>query len=282
MNKLIIILFLTFFGVVKAQNELKVGEKAPEIVFVKSFPNEYSIPSNKTIVLDFWATWCGPCIASLIEHNHLVEKYSKEIEFIAITDNTSRNVDGFIKSKNFKNKFIIDQDTTSFNNYGVKGIPYLFVIGKDRIIKWAGHSRQLKENDLKEILGQEVTDNQPMKNLPKRQNIDEDKLNSLDKYVLTIKNKELLNKSRSILVGKIDDTGKGNYSNAPEWEGNLTVINYDLNKLVKRTQSYFSDRKLVCDKESKNGYDFINVPFNDFEVMNEFLLKNYGIHFKKE
>ena len=282
MKKLTILIFLTFFGVIKAQNELKVGEKAPEIIFDKSFPTEYKIPDNKIIVLDFWATWCGPCVASLIEHNHLVDKYSKEIEFIAITDNTSRNVGEFIKSKDFKNMFIIDKDTTTFNNYGVNGIPYLFVIDKNKVIRWAGHSRNLMENDLKAILGQKLSNEITKDNLPKRQKIDQNKISSLDRYKLVIENKYLLERNKSILVGKIDDNNKGNYSNAPEWEGSLTVINYNLNQLIKKTQTYFNDRILVSDIKSKTGYDFIKVPFDDFKIMNRFLLENYGISFKKE
>lgn len=282
MKNLYLIISFLILGNLNAQNELKVGEKAPDILFEKSFPTEYEIPDKKIIVLDFWATWCGPCIASLIEHNRLVDKYSKEIEFIAITDNTSRNVSGFIKSKNFKNTFVIDRDTTTFNNYGVNGIPYLFVIDKNKVIKWAGLSRNLKENDLKKLLGMKYIEDNSKKILPKSGILNDSIKTSLDSYKLQIINKELLDKTRTILVGKIDDNGKGNYSNAPQWDGSLTVINYNLSMLTSRTQTYFVDRILVNEITSEIGYDFIQVPFKDFETMNNYLSKNYGISYKKE
>ena len=139
---ILIFCFTNIFG----QNELKIGDKSKQIEFSKSFPKNYEIPKDKPLFLDFWATWCGPCVAGLIEHKELVKKYSKIIEFIAITDSTSKNVQKFIINNKFENKFIIDKDSSTFGNYGVNGIPYAFLIDTNKIIIWSGYSRDFKES----------------------------------------------------------------------------------------------------------------------------------------
>jgi thiol-disulfide isomerase/thioredoxin len=119
-----------------AQNELSIGKQAPTIQFQKAYPSEYNIPKNKPIILDFWATWCGPCVAGLIENNKLVKKYQNQIEFIAITDTTSKKVAEFIQSRNFNHTFLIDKDTQTFSGYGISAIPRAFIIDGNAVIQW--------------------------------------------------------------------------------------------------------------------------------------------------
>lgn len=125
-----------------AQNKLKVGEQARQIEFQKAFTKDYKVPKNKPIILDFWATWCGPCVAGLIETNEFIDLYKDKFEFIAITDTTSVNIDKFIKSRNFKHHFLLDNGKT-FQNFGVTDIPHAYIIDKNGIIKWSGNGREV-------------------------------------------------------------------------------------------------------------------------------------------
>lgn len=259
-----------------AQNELKAGAVAPEILFKKSFPDDYKIPNHKPVILDFWDTSCAPCVGALIESNYLVEKYANQIEFIAITYNTSRKVEAFIKKRNFKHKFIIDKDTITFRKYGVYGIPHAFIIDTGRIIRWAGHSRNLKEEMIEEFLATNRVAPSKDKTAFKKDRFDRLPISSV-KYKITVLNRKVLKKHQSIVMGETDNKFKGSYSNAPESEGCLTVINFSLSELTERTQPYFRNIPLKCDSRSSQGYDFIKVPFSSFEEMNKFLRKEYGI-----
>lgn len=140
MKKYNVLLTIAILGVnyIFCQDNLKVGTVAPLIDFQISYPSNYTIPQNKAIILEFWATWCGPCVYSLIEQNTIVQKYNQTIDFVSITDSTSSNVEAFIKKKGLKQNFIIDNNSSTHLRYFVSSIPQCFLIDKNRIIRWKG------------------------------------------------------------------------------------------------------------------------------------------------
>jgi len=148
---LIALISLNVF-ILNAQNELRVGAKAPLIFFEHSFLDGYKIPENKPILLDFWATWCSPCVAGLIEWNENDERFSDKIEFVAISDMSSKNVESFIKSRGLSQHFVMDSLGRSMQRFGVYSLPYAFLIDKNRIIQWSGHANLLTPEMLDEFL----------------------------------------------------------------------------------------------------------------------------------
>ena len=63
-------------------------------------------------------------------------------------------------------------------------------------------------------------------------------------------------------------------------EEKLTVINYTLSKFIKRTSGYFINENLVGEFDDSTGYDFIKIPFDNYENMNNYLEKFYGVKFQ--
>ncbi len=130
-----------------------VGSPAPEfggkqflnLPATMSSPVTLASLRGKVVVLDFWATWCGPCVASI---PHLIELHNKYADqglvIIGHTDASSTNLEAFIKAKNMP--YLISVGADIGDAYGVTGIPQVFVIDPDGKIAWGGHPAGLEES----------------------------------------------------------------------------------------------------------------------------------------
>ena len=84
---------------------LDVGSKAPSLDiehWVSDRNGEFShtteLESDKVYVIEFWATWCGPCIASMPHISEVQDKYADQgVQIISVSDETLEEVNEFLK-----------------------------------------------------------------------------------------------------------------------------------------------------------------------------------------
>lgn len=93
---------------------------------------------GKVVVVEFWATWCGPCVAGIPHLNELHEKYGpKGLVILSLTDEKKEVVQAFIQKKPMK--YALGCGSQTLRAYGVNGIPQAFLIGRDGTLLWEGH-----------------------------------------------------------------------------------------------------------------------------------------------
>jgi thiol-disulfide isomerase/thioredoxin/Leucine-rich repeat (LRR) protein len=146
---------------ISEEEQLMTGKPAPELRIEKLLQApEGAIASldelkGKVVVLEFWATWCGPCIRSFPHINGIAEKFQNQpVQFISITDEPEAVVTDFLKKHLLRTWVAIDMDRTIFEAYHIKGRPRIIVINAKGIIVDVTLPMSLTEESLNNILTQ--------------------------------------------------------------------------------------------------------------------------------
>ena len=86
---------------------------------------------GKAVVLEFWATWCGGCVAQIPYLNALAAQFeNKPVVFLSVTDEEPEEVEAFLKKRPMNSWIGIDKDGGTFHRYGIEGRPQTFLIDK--------------------------------------------------------------------------------------------------------------------------------------------------------
>jgi thiol-disulfide isomerase/thioredoxin len=121
-----------------------VGTVAPEIS-AKDWLNTEASPTlaslhGKTVLVEFWATWCGPCIESIPHLTELQKRYGdKGFKILSFTEQNRPGVETFLKRTPMAYTIGLESDDT-FDRYGVTGIPQAFLVDESGKIVWEGSS----------------------------------------------------------------------------------------------------------------------------------------------
>lgn len=115
-------------------------ETAPDFTMTDSSGTEVKLSDffGKPVVLNFWASWCGPCKSEMPHFEDAYQKYGEDINFIVVnlTDGARETVEsasGFIEEQGYTFPVYFDTNTEGAVTYGTYSIPVTYFIGADGV-----------------------------------------------------------------------------------------------------------------------------------------------------
>lgn len=122
-------------------------------VDVKYIKNKPEQTIGKPMIVEFWATWCPPCRASIPHLNEVYKKYKdKGLVVVGITDENDNLVEKFMKQVPMEYSVAQDKGNDWGKQFGIQGIPHALLVDKTGKVVWEGHPMELKENEIDKIL----------------------------------------------------------------------------------------------------------------------------------
>jgi len=92
---------------------------------------------GRVVLLDFWASWCGPCVAELPHIENLHKDYKNQgLVTLGLNNEEVEVARAFVKQKGYTFTTLVDEGKEVSKNYGVSGIPQVFIIDREGKVKW--------------------------------------------------------------------------------------------------------------------------------------------------
>lgn len=267
-NVLILLIFLA--GNMYSQDTLKVGDKAPKINitdYILNTPKDKNI-GGKFIVLEFWATWCAPCLSAVPHLNELHDNFKnrKDLLFLSMTYEKPEKTKRTLEKIPFKTVVVSDQTKLNEANFNVDEIPHTVLIDNKGIIRWIGIPTELNSSVIENFLnGTNISKgNLTLPTEKKQEKVTEEQepANSADATL------EILKDSKAYYVFSVINAAENDDVMAFEalWKGKYIDLNNNLksiiSKIIKKPEYQIS----IPNELVENKYNIFYKNSNKIEI----------------
>lgn len=128
--------------------EAAIGQLAPNFTLETLDGDIFELAATRgqPVVLNFWATWCGPCRRELPALQSTAERYADELLIVAVDQaEAPSTIQPYVEELALSFTIPLDRDNAVAGAYGVKGLPTTYFIDQDGIIRqiWSGEMNRI-------------------------------------------------------------------------------------------------------------------------------------------
>jgi uncharacterized protein (TIGR03435 family) len=145
--------------ILEGAQQIRLGDPAPP----RAIPQLMNAPSGavatwpalrgQAVVLEFWATWCAPCVEQIPHLNKLSEQFREsKVLFLSVTHEDAATVAAFTAKRPIAGWIGLDSGRVTHDAYAVEGIPQTFLIDASGMLRGITRPEQVGEMEVRQLL----------------------------------------------------------------------------------------------------------------------------------
>ena len=147
----VFVILVYFTATAHAQLTLRIGDPAPPVTptdWLRNAPAGTDL-NGKYLVLEFWATWCAPCLRLVPHMNSLAQRFDRpELRFLNLTDEPPAVAGPVADRAGFRSLVATDiHGTTQIafgdGSRGLSSLPFAVLIDRENVVRWFGNPERL-------------------------------------------------------------------------------------------------------------------------------------------